>query len=825
MTLPLTLYIAPQAFRLDPEQPIGREAAGAGFLEAYLRFGGNRRHHLIVSHISHGEWFQSEAVKYQTNPETIISGMDEWGTISSATGALVLPGPGIDEWAWKRMPIGDGKFSLIGLVHTLCSKQVQWGLGQFNTAPIRSWDALICTSKAARAVVEGFLERQESWLYKKLGATSFERPQLPVIPLGVHCEAWTPKNDKQTAQAKARKLLGIDTNALVVLVSGRLDILTKFHPGPLLRVLADLQQNELPELELLIYGEAPNPGMAELWHKGLTTVAPSLVVHWVAGKQTELASTVRWAADLFISLADNPQETFGMTPLEAMAAEVPCLVSDWDGYRDTVTDDVGIRISTQLFDGLGREEAQGLLKDTLQYDMAIGRISQGIAVNTKELRNACLKLLSNKQLRIKLGKNGRKRVEQYYSWEIIISQWRKLLQELELRRLAAVKSGDTNSPQEPPWLPTASEAFGEFASIVIKNDQKLYWTSPNSKSLAAKLLKEPFDSWDIDLSNKLIDGHDLAPHQLPERLKGWLIKQGLLSYQEFFYNTRDSDTDFDSEFQDDMDWHESARIFLKNANPLLMLQASDWNITPTQFQRSTFPSEWHPSISVIHDGIDTDLAAPDQYINPLVLPDKTVLSYGQDVITFVNRSIEPYRGCHSFIRSIPDLLLQNPQAHIVIVGEAEGVSYGKAAPGNCWRDVFLNEIKGTYNSNLVHFVGSLSYSDFLHLLKLSACHVYLTYPFVLSWSLLEAMSTGVPIVGSKTKPVEEVIRHGQNGLLVDFFSTESIVNAVSILLKDRCFARQLGHSSRIDVLRKYSIRDCVPRHLALMDLVATGALK
>jgi starch synthase len=527
MALPLTLLLAPQAYRLDPQRPLGRESAGAGFLEAYLRFGGNRRHHLVVADRSHGDWFHQEACRYQREPETVLAGLGDWGAAAGATGAIALPGPGLDEWAWKRMPCGDGQFSLVGLVHTLCSRPVQWGLGQFSTAPVRPWDALICTSSAARKVVEGFLERQETWLGQRIGATRFERPQLPVIPLGVHPEAWTPPGGKTAAQAQARQELGLASDAVVVLLAGRLDVLTKFHPGPLLRVLADLQQHELPKLQLLIYGEAPNEGMAELWRNGLQQAAPTLPVHWVAGRQLELAGPVRWAADLFVSLADNPQETFGITPLEAMAAELPCLVSDWDGYRDTVTATEGDRVPTQLIEGLGQEEAQGLLSETLSYDLAVGRVAQGIAVDPALLRAKLLNLLSNPERLRQLGQNGRERVRQQFSWEVVISQWHALLLELEGRRHAAKQADETGEPAEPPWLPSCSTGFRAFASKVVRADQALHWTRPEAAAMANARLRETLDGWDHALMQEFIRSDNLKPDQLPARLKGWLLKQGL----------------------------------------------------------------------------------------------------------------------------------------------------------------------------------------------------------------------------------------------------------------------------------------------------------
>ena len=533
MALPLTLLMTPQAYRLDPDRPLGRQSAGAGFLEAYLRYGRNRRHHLVVTERSHGEWFHAEACRHGEGPETVLTNLASWGDGAASTGAIALPGPGLDEWAWKRLPWGDAAFSLVGLVHTLCSRPVQWGLGQFSAAPVRPWDALICTSTAARRVVEGFLERQESWLEQRLGAQRFERPQLPVIPLGVHPELWEPPGERRAAQAAARQALGIPEDAQVVLVAGRLDVLTKFHPGPLLRTLAELQQGECPQLRLLIYGEAPNAAMDQLWRAGVQEAAPQLPVHWVAGRDLEQAAPVRWAADLFVSLADNPQETFGITPLEAMAAGLPCLVSDWDGYRDTVTDDVGVRIPTRMIEGLGAEEARSLLSETLAYDQAVGRIGQGIAVDPRALREALAGLLNQPQRLLVFSAAGRRRVEQHYAWAVVIEQWRSLLTDLEQLRRQATEQGLALPGQLPPWLPSCSTGFGSFASTVLPTDQPMAWHAGCGVKQAAERLNQPLDSWDQNLREQLSRLSDGPPsaQELDPRSLGWLLKQGLADAQ------------------------------------------------------------------------------------------------------------------------------------------------------------------------------------------------------------------------------------------------------------------------------------------------------
>ena len=298
----------------------------------------------------------------------------------------------------------------------------------------------------------------------------------------------------------------------------------------------------------------------------------------------------------------------------------------------------------------------------------------------------------------------------------------------------------------------------------------------------------------------------------------------MLCYQEFFYNEHGFDTNFDPEFQEERSWQGQAKLTMKNAYLHLTLEQADWNISPTHFQASSFPEHWRHRISVIHDGVDTRKAVPNPVPAPLELPDGTVLNTGEPIVTFVNRCLEPYRGCHTFIRAIPELQRRHPKARLVIVGQTKGVSYGAACSDGEWKDRFLAEIEGQYDPSRVHFTGTLPYDQFVPLLQLSSCHVYLTYPFVMSWSLLEAMACGCAVVGSDTAPVREAIRHGQNGLLVDFFSPADLAEAVAELLEDRERAAAFGQAARRTVEATYDLDACVTRQLALMDLVASRSL-
>ena len=241
-------------------------------------------------------------------------------------------------------------------------------------------------------------------------------------------------------------------------------------------------------------------------------------------------------------------------------------------------------------------------------------------------------------------------------------------------------------------------------------------------------------------------------------------------YCEFYYHTSGFDVGFDKEF-DSIDELNLPRVQLKNTNLLLHAEQADSGISPTRWQASTFPEHFRHKISVIHDGIDTDLIRPmDGRV--VTLPDGNQISSGDEVITYVGRSLEPYRGFHSFMRSLPKILKKRKNAVVLIVGN-EGISYGGEPPaGHSWKSLFLEEIRPLLNNQQyerIKFLGMVDYSTFTQILCVSTVHVYLTYPFVLSWSLLEAMASGCAIVGSRTPPVEEVIEDDTTGRLVDFF--------------------------------------------------------
>lgn len=247
----------------------------------------------------------------------------------------------------------------------------------------------------------------------------------------------------------------------------------------------------------------------------------------------------------------------------------------------------------------------------------------------------------------------------------------------------------------------------------------------------------------------------------------------LVHFCEYYYHAQGADAGFDPEFPSNTD--NAARIRIRNALHLSNLDACDAAITPTRWQQRLHPAAYRQKIEVIHEGIDTEALQPDP-LAQFELPNGKRLHAGDPVVTYVARNLEPYRGFHSFMRALPRLLEHHPSGEVVVVGGDE-VSYGsKPRDAPNWRERLLREV--AFDRTRVHFLGRIPYARYRNLLQVSAAHVYLTYPFVLSWSLLEAMASGCLIIGSDTAPVREVLRHGENGLRVDFFQPQAIADAV-----------------------------------------------
>ncbi len=295
----------------------------------------------------------------------------------------------------------------------------------------------------------------------------------------------------------------------------------------------------------------------------------------------------------------------------------------------------------------------------------------------------------------------------------------------------------------------------------------------------------------------------------------------LVVYAEFYYRGRGTDTGFDKELQQD-GFDQTLIAQGRAAHMAQALAHADRGLSPTEWQASTHPPLLRRHIEVIFDGVDCDRLTP----NPAArfkLSDGTVLAPGDEVLTFVNRNLEPYRGYHIFMRALPAVLAARPNVQVVIVGGTE-VSYGRPpAQGGGWKDVILAEVKDQLDLSRVHFVGKVPYDQLVDLIHVSRVHAYLTYPFVLSWSMVEALAAGALVVGSRTAPVQEVITDGVNGRLVDFFDVPGWSAALTDALARPDAHQPLRDAARTMARARYDLRSvCLPKQVDLLVRLERG---
>ena len=291
----------------------------------------------------------------------------------------------------------------------------------------------------------------------------------------------------------------------------------------------------------------------------------------------------------------------------------------------------------------------------------------------------------------------------------------------------------------------------------------------------------------------------------------------LLNFLEFYYHAFGADVYFDKNEVVDLD--DLPRIRVKNATNIFNLEACDWGIAPTWWQYQQNPPEFLHKISVLHDGIDTDVAIPlSEPRKAINLPDGTVLQPTDKIVTYVCRNFEPYRGFPTVMRGIDKMTRERSDCHVLIVGN-DGVSYGRAPEGKkTFKQEMIDELKP--DMTRVHFIETLPYNEYLKVLQYSAVHIYFTVPFVLSWSSMEAMSAGCLLIASDTPPVREVIKDGVNGLLTDFFSHDQLAARIHEALDNQEKLKPLRQAARQTILDHYSLHKLMPLHKALITDLA-----
>lgn len=455
------LYFHPEAYTTSGPKLMGRNAAGESFLRGYLKHSAAAQWWVQVERAEHGQAFadaaraagRGEPVKVVTR--AALSALGE-------AGAVYFPGPGIGVHAWQRGAVaGAAAWSLCGITHTTSSAGAMDAIAEWLTAPVQPWDAVICTSAAVKDHVSRLLAAQQEHLAQRLGAQRWVLPQLPVIPLGIHTQDFVFGAERRAA---ARAALGVDARTHVVLYMGRLSFHAKAHPLALYQALQQAAQR-LPDGQrvlLLECGWHANEYIAKAYADAATAVCPNVEVRTLDGRSADARNTAWAGADVFCSLSDNIQETFGITPIEAMAAGLPVVVSDWDGYRDTVRDGVdGFRVPTLMPQaGLAGDLALRHALEVDTYDMYCGHTCSLVAVDVAATAHALAQLFLSEDLRQRMGAQGRQRAQEVFDWAVIIPQYEALWQQLGVLRQ---NHGPAFKAPAHPW-PARMDPFAGFAS-------------------------------------------------------------------------------------------------------------------------------------------------------------------------------------------------------------------------------------------------------------------------------------------------------------------------------------------------------------------------
>lgn len=450
------IYFHPEAYTTAGPKLMGRNAAGESFLRGFLAYSKTDEFWVQTQQSEHASAFAA-MVKGAGRTQSVRA-VDQTSLAALAeVGVTYFPGPGIGQHARQRSYFGDAKWSLCGITHTTSSALAMDALADLIVAPVQPWDAVICTSAAVKENVMSLLRAQIEYLRTRLGVAQVVLPLLPVIPLGIHTSDFVFREEQKI---DARRSIGADEQTLVVLFMGRLSFHAKAHPLAMYQALENASRGR--QVVLVECGWHANTHVADAYRDAASLACPNVRVVNLDGRRAEDRQTAWASADIFCSLSDNIQETFGIVPIEAMAAGLPVVVSDWDGYKDTVRDGVdGFRIPTLMpATELGGDLALRHALEIDTYDMYCGLTCSLVAVDVEATTHAFEQLFASRDLRRRLGEAGRQRARQDYDWAAIIPRYEALWDEQREMRIAHDRS---QKPLGPPW-PARMDPFHAFAN-------------------------------------------------------------------------------------------------------------------------------------------------------------------------------------------------------------------------------------------------------------------------------------------------------------------------------------------------------------------------
>jgi len=513
------------ALHFTDRKPVGQKVAGIhvavnGITDAFLRYAKQDRFWCVAANDAPFESFQSFAERAGRKVENCEFIAETESERFAEIGCLLKPEPFIAPFAWARRQLDQRAYSICGVSHTMSTAGAMEAVGACVVNPLQSWDAIICPSIAIRDAIKALWAGWEEYVGRRFG-TDFTCPvQTPIIPLGIDC-AHFAKNRGPALRAKQRELLGFDEDTVVILFLGRLSFYSKVHPLPLFLAAERAAAETGKKVHLAFYGYFLNKKFEEDFRTTAAGICDQASVSFVINTEPEFPDGIWAAADIFASPSDNIQESFGLTPIEAMASGLPVVISDWDGYREALSDGVeGFLVPTQAPPpGTGVDQAYRYLTEEDNYGEYLAGASLATAVDNDAFADALIKLIENPDLRRRMGEAGIARAEAVYDWRHIIPAYDALFAELAERRqtdseLVPREEGEAAFPSHPdPFT-----MFENFPAAVLSWDARLEAVHQSPAELT-RLIKHRMNYFTPDLL--------ISPERLPAILHAVKTKPGI----------------------------------------------------------------------------------------------------------------------------------------------------------------------------------------------------------------------------------------------------------------------------------------------------------